>query len=141
MTYTIFPLFAVVVVFAFIQAILFFISRAGGWNTLSRAYPGKPFSPEKTWMFRCLRLNDWCGYNNVVTISANAEGFQLSMPWIFSAGHYPIFLPWEEISVEEVKILRWFPAFDLKFRKCPNVTIQIDKELYKTIRESAGINL
>lgn len=140
MTYAIFPAFAIVAILGFIQAILFFISRTGGWNTLSRAYPGKLVTPAKTWMFRCIRLNDWCGYNNIVTIWANAEGFQLSMPWFFSVGHDPIFVPWEDTSVEEVKILQWFPAFNLKFRKCPDVTLQLSKDLYILIKTPCNEN-
>ena len=132
-----FPVLTIFAVLFFTQIILLFISRIGGWNTIASVFPGKPFLSGKTWSFQSFRINSWCGYNNIVTITGNAEGLQLSMPTFFQAGHEPIFIPWADMTIlQESSFFGLMEVVRIEFKKCPSHVLLIPKRRFEEIRNA-----
>lgn len=132
----VFP-FALLGVLFLIQIVLFVISRVSGWKTLADAFPEKHFHPDGVWSWQCLRFGSWCGYNNIVTVMANQEGLHLSLPFLFSRGHPPIFIPWQEMEITEEPVLfGLLTAFRLGFPRFPACSIAISSRLFTELEQS-----
>lgn len=99
-----------------INVVLFLVARFGGWQEMEKIYPERKVFQGKEWRFRCLRFTAWAGYNNIVTIGANAEGIRLAMPWFFSTGHSPIFIPWSEVTGRTDTTLFYMPLSEISVR-------------------------
>ncbi len=133
-------LFALITVFLALSVILRFVAWIGGWSTLASKYPGKPFPPPKTWRFRSMRMGGWTRYNNVLTIGADETGLTLAMPSLFSAGHDPIFLPWEEMEISPDDGFNLFlPMVKIAMKGCPETTFSLSRDLLARIRKEVGI--
>ena len=69
---------------------------------VERDRSGPEFTGER-WRFQSGRMRWGCGYNNCLTLGANAEGLYMAviLPW-----HPPLFIPWIEITARDEK--RWW---------------------------------
>lgn len=114
----VYALLALTSVFAIINLVLFIISRVGGWSVLARRFPDRKLFQGREWRFRRMNLSTYAGYKNVVTIGANAEGLRFSMPWFFSAGHDPFFVPWADIVECRETTVLFFAVTQLVLRDC-----------------------
>ena len=76
------------------------VALASGWRKLARRFRAQqPFMGRKLkWQRAWMRL---AGYNGCLTIGADPMGLFLSVTFIFSPGHPPLFIPWTEISVPQ----------------------------------------
>jgi len=91
------PLFVVSFVPLWIGAV-FLTSLFSGWGALASHYATDRHPPAHVWTFQSgsMRL---AGYNHILTVGANREGFYLSTMILFRFGHRPLFVPWSDITV------------------------------------------
>ncbi len=110
-----FPL-GVMLVLVIINLGLYLVARFGGWYELAERFPETTRFDGKEWRFRCMNLGKYAGYKNIVTIGTNARGLRFSLPWFFSCGHVPFFIPWSAIvGVVETRVL-WLPVTELEIQ-------------------------
>lgn len=78
----------------------FGISCWSGWHLLAERYRCEREFTGERWRFQSGRMRGGCGYNNCLTLGANADGLYLAvlriLPW-----HPQLFIPWVEITVRE----------------------------------------
>ena len=118
-------------------AISFVISLVGGWFELGRVYrAAKPFQGER-WRFQDAYLRLLTSYRGVLTVGADAEGLYASVFAPFRIGHPPLFIPWQDISVQLGKCL-WVRVYKFEFRQVPSVRLQLREKLGKKIQIAAG---
>jgi len=83
-------------------AVLRIIAWTSGWTRLAERYPETDASQgvkvRDTWI-----TVGWADYNGCVTYIVDAEGLHISLWPVFNIGHAPLFIPWTEMRVEEVR--------------------------------------
>jgi len=102
-------------IFAWMSFVLWVLSRAGGWSRLAARYPlpgGVRSGTEYRW--RSARIG-WVSYNNCITFVATEAGLVMRMPWLFSAGHPPLLVPWHEIALIEKRMIMRVAVAVLEF--------------------------
>jgi len=82
------------------------ISVIGGWSSLATNYRATIPTNGPTWWFQSLHLEPLTNYNNVVFVTAAAQGLALSVFFPFSAWHPPLLIPWQDICA--VRRPGWF---------------------------------
>lgn len=120
-----FPFFFIVM-WAFLSVL---IAHIGGWSQLSEYYrTDQPFSGKiRRWQSGSMRWGT--NYGNCLNIGANSEGLYLSVMFLFRTGHPPLFIPWEDISVEERTTWGIFRTIRLTFSKAPRHTTGYQPEV------------
>lgn len=108
----------------FWSAVVYFISLLGGWSQLKHVYRHDlPFNGEKTG-FVSGRIGRLGNYNGVLTIGRDYDGLYLSTLFMYRPGHPPLLIPWEDISMEEGKVL--FTQYtEMTFARLPTVKVRI----------------
>jgi len=82
----------------------FILSHIGGWATLAKQYRlQRPFTGAK-WHFQSGQMRLLAGYSRCLTAGCNTDGLYLGILFLFRFAHPPLFLPWNEISVQRKKI-------------------------------------
>jgi hypothetical protein len=115
----------------------FALAHLGGWATLARAYRAwTPFAG--TTRSGQSGAVGWSNYGNSLIVGCDQRGLSLAVLFLFRAGHPPLFIPWEDISVTESRSLFVFTCFDLRFRKAPGVRFRIRPRLAERLRAQAG---
>jgi len=112
------------------------ISRMTGWADLARRFPFSSAFHGLKWNFQSAQMRHWANYNNCLTVGANTEGLYLKAPWILRA-HPPLFIPWQEISMSETKIL-FRPMIRLELGCEQPVPFTIRESLADQIKHAAG---
>jgi hypothetical protein len=138
--------FPVIVPLAFAalwSAIIFLVSRMGGWSSLARHYAyGGHFDGFRK---RCVTgamsggpfLGFPCNYGNCLTLGADSHGLYLAVFPIFRPGHAPLFVPWSDISVGPKK--GWFTTYaDFAFDKVPRLRLRISYLVARELVSAAG---
>jgi len=122
--------------------VTFVISRISGWSVLKDAYGfSNPFSGD-LWRFQSASMRWAIGYNNCLTIGSNREGLYISAFFFFRPFHLPLFIPWEDVSVNSKKMLLFkfidVGSMEFNFQKVPTVPFRISRRLSLKIAQSAG---
>jgi hypothetical protein len=112
------------------------VSKMTGWADLATrfSFPG-PFHG-LTWRFQSAQMRCWGSYNNCLTVGANLEGLYIKGPSIM-ARHSPLFIPWEEISYTQAKVL-WRPVVRFQLGREQAVPFAVSEKLAESIKEAAG---
>jgi len=88
-------------------AIMFLISRLGGWAALAKVCPAKrrPRGPE----FRglSLQIRPATSYGGCITAIFSPDGLYLVPLVIFRFGHRPLLIPWEQVGASVERKLLW----------------------------------
>ena len=114
-------------------AILTIISRIGGWWRLSRSYRhAGPLSGNR-WLFQSMSMRYSANYNGCLTVTANELGLGFSMWMIFRVAHPPLFVPWQDISIESVRDFLGRERVELRFAREPEVFMRITPRLAQKI--------
>lgn len=104
------------------------IGHISGLQSLAATYrAAQPFDC-KRWTLQSGRLRWGMSYNNCMTVGASASGLHLSVLLLFRAGHPPLFIPWEELTVGN----RAFPfmrSCRFEFRAVPGVSLTVGARL------------
>ena len=124
---------------AFAYPLLFLVSRASGWASLTRRFRADGPFPAQTWPMQSGRFRGWCGYNNCLTIGASPQGLYLATLLLVRFFHPPLLIPWKEIEVETGKCFfgQWDTA-QLRIGTEERITLRIRGKLVNKIREAAG---
>lgn len=120
------PLGFLIIFPLFWSAIVFFISRLGGWATIAAEYPYRePLAADcMPLQSAILRFNN--SYNGVLKICADDEGLYFSVFFPFRPGHEPFFVPWEEISGQRSGYFI-YRMVDLRFERTPDIPFRLYK--------------
>ena len=111
---------------------------ARAWRKLFGYYcASAPFSGKK--FYACsARLRAYCSHNHILTIGANPKGMYASVLSPFQFGHFPLFIPWDDISAETKRILR-VNVVMLQFAKCPDIPFWISRRLADKLEAASGV--
>lgn len=113
------------------------IAHIGGWHELASSYRAEqPFAGAR-WRFQSGRMRSWMGYNNCLTVGADSSGLHLSMLFLFRAGHPPLFVRWDEMTVASTKHL-FTTTFDFRFRAAPGIPLVVGVRLADRLKAAAG---
>jgi hypothetical protein len=127
--FVIFPLFW--------SAIVFLISRIGGWGSMAESYPYREPLAANCFSLQSAILRFSSSYNGVLKICADEQGVYFSVLFLFRPGHSPFFVPWEEITGTK-KIYTFYPVVDLRFQRTPNLPFRLYKRSADRLVEAAN---
>jgi|RhiMethySRZTD1v2_1073278.scaffolds.fasta_scaffold08901_11 hypothetical protein len=77
-------------------AIVFLVSRIGGWGALSTRPPAPEPVEGRAFRYQSGSVG-LMSYRNCLHIKVAPEGLHLSLPFFFRPGHPPLLLPWAEL--------------------------------------------
>lgn len=117
--------FLLIVAFVIMPSAGFIASRLGGWSKLAKVYPDAVgYSGDE---ILCSGGMGVAHYGFSLLLGANYTGLSLKVtPWL-RPGHEPLFVPWEDISTEEVQSL-FYPRIMISFKNCPGVFLGMPKK-------------
>jgi hypothetical protein len=113
------------------------ISHVGGWHELAGSYRLEQPLPETVWRFQSAQMRWLMGYNNCLTVGADASGLYLAMLFFFRPGHPPLFIRWSEMTVRQRKVF-FVTMFELRFQSVPGVPLIVRASLADRLRSRAG---
>jgi hypothetical protein len=121
-------------------AISFFIAAMSGWITLAKKFPlTSPFTGV-TWGFQSARMRWTSRYGSCLNVGADSVGLKLSMMFLFRPGHPPLFIPWNEISVEKRSKILFFRQVKLLLGRAEQIPLLISGRLADRLEAAAGTN-
>jgi len=82
----------------FWMAIVFLISRIGGWAGLAKLYAAEMPARGDAYAMCTARLNVMGNYRNSLNLTVSSSGIHMQPLYIFSAGHEPLFIPWSAVT-------------------------------------------
>ena len=101
-------------------------SRAGGWSKLAKVYPDVTHYVGEEIV--CSGGMGIANYGFSLLLGGNYSGFSMKVtPWL-RLGHEPLFIPWEDLIVEEYQSL-FYPRVLISFKKCPGVFLECPKKI------------
>lgn len=132
-----FALFIIVAIVGTWAGSLVMVSHLGGWASLGDRYRcEEPFLGSR-WNFQCGQFRWPANYNNCLTVGADPRGLFL---WVFPLlriAHPPLFIPWREISVSQVKVL-WIKQVKLRLGRQLAIRVTINNRLAEKLKAAAG---
>ncbi len=134
------PVLFVIAFPVFWCVILYVISIISGWRQLARRYRLTNPVSGTTWRFQSagMRCYSESGYGHCLTVTANEEGLGLSLFLPFRIGHPPLFVPWSEILVSQVRRFLFFNRVRLEFPEVPSVWLEFNTRLAGKIQQAIG---
>jgi hypothetical protein len=119
-------------------AIVYWISLVGGWRQLARRYRTSSPISGTTWRFRSAAMHNWSesSYNSCLKLTANEEGLGLSVFFPFRFGHPPLFIPWSDMLVSQVRRVIFFNRVRFTFPDQPAIWIDITPRLAAKIQKA-----
>ena len=127
--FVIFPLFW--------SAVVFLISRLGGWGSMAEAYPYREPLAADCFSLQSAILRLASNYNGVLKVCADEEGVYFSVLLLFRPGHSPFFVPWGEISGTKSSYFL-YSVVDLRFQRTPNLPFRIYRRTADRLVEVAN---
>lgn len=128
-----FPLFWVL----FWVLICVVISHVGGWRDLAGSYRSEQPRPDTVWRFQSAQMRWFMGYNNCLTVGADASGLYLAILFFFRPGHPPLFVRWEEMTLRRRKTF-FVTTCEIRFRSVPDVPFTVRPRLADRLKAQAG---
>ena len=118
------------------------LSVMGGWRQLAKRYTCSGTIVGTTWWFQSAGIHCYVetNYGSCLTVKANNEGIGLSLLLPFRIGHPPLFIPWSEVEIGEVRRFFFFKRVRLTFPEEPSVRIDISTRLAGKIQTAIGQN-
>lgn len=111
--------------------VTYLISFIGGWAALGKYYPAELSFTGETFGGNSARLGVG-KYGGCFIWGANVRGLYLAVAFIFRAGHPPLFIPWQDITVHRLAS-KFFPKVELEFSKSRENRLRISKSLAEKI--------
>jgi hypothetical protein len=113
--------------------ILKMLAVMSGWTILAERYYYPATFDGRYYRFQSAWLNK-VNFRSSLEMGMNVMGLYLIPMIIFRLFTKPILIPWQEIEAEPIK--RYFIQFyRLRFRSCPNITLDVYKKTFKRILE------
>jgi hypothetical protein len=121
-------------------AILTLIAYLSGWHLLATRFRATaPFiGPEiRIWHVSMLFRTE---YDNVIYLGADPNGLHLRMNVLFSIGHPPLFIPWDEIIIgAESRYLFFIPVTKLELGREAKIPFRIWGRKAQQLLALAGV--
>jgi hypothetical protein len=131
-------LFVLALDIALPAAIIFVLSRYGGWSTLAERYPLRGPFPRPRTCFGFGVFRGWVGYNGAIIVASDAGGLYLrGWPVLLSFCHAPIHIPWSEIQQIETRSGRCGEAYRIRTLQAPEVDFALRPQTFALVREDA----
>lgn len=114
----------------------FVTSRLSAWYILAERYPlrSDSYFVDNSWTFQTARFGI-VPYRSCVNFSTTRSGLIISVFSPFRFAHDPIFIPWDEFSIQSGNSL-FFPGFEIRVEKFPSYTVVVSKEIAQEILEA-----
>lgn len=90
---------------AFWYFVIWNISKMSGWQKLAEAFPAR--TPPSGQKFATSGTVGRAKYNGCLYVFVSHDGLFLSVMFLFSPGHKPLFVPWSAIHNKQVEKLLW----------------------------------
>jgi hypothetical protein len=119
-------------------AIIFSISAVSGWMVLARRFRPTSTFTGPNWSFQSARMRWTSRYGSCLTVGADPTGLQLSVFFLFRAGHPPLFVPWSEISVARRWKFLFVTQVKLMLGREEQIPFTISGTLADRIQAAAG---
>lgn len=121
-------------------SVLLVLSRIAGWRRLAERYPCSAPIAGRSWWFQSAGIRCYleANYGNCLTVTVNDGGLGLAILFPFRIGHPPLFIPWSEVEVSEVKRLFFLRRVRLTFPEEPSIWIEISTGLARKIQAAIG---
>lgn len=114
------------------------LSWLGGWRNLAKKYRHGTSIAGTKFSLQSAMLRRGCSYNHCLTFIVNDDGLGLTIMPLLRVGHQPLFIPWDDITVEREKIILGFTRVVLRFAEESTVPIKISEPLAKKIQSTIG---
>jgi hypothetical protein len=117
------------------SAIIFALSRAGGWHVLAGKYRAQqPFAGE---LHRgCSGRLGFVSYKGCLTLGASERGLYLAVPRLLAFAHPPLFIPWSDVRAQREKML-WAEIVRFELGTAPATRLQVQRQLADKIVPAA----
>ncbi len=117
---------------------LFLVSRFSGWASLGEKFRlSRPFV-SRARSFQSAQLRGWAGYNNCLTIGADAEGLYLRVMFFGANVFHPaLFIPWPDVTVQRKQLL-WWNYVEFRLGRELSVPFRISERLARELKDAAG---
>jgi len=109
------------------------ISVMSGWTKLAERYYSEQTFAGRYYRFQSAKLNK-VYFRNSLEMGMNEMGLYLIPLIFFRLFHKPLFIPWAEIETETLKTY-WIKIYRLRFRSCPNITLDVYKKSFERMGE------
>lgn len=113
-------------------------SRVGGWAALAREYRLRATFIGSSWRMQSAEMRFMTGYNNCLTVGANADGLYLGTVFLLRFAHPPLFVPWREISVRRSKVWIFGEYVRMQLGHELQIPFLIRPSLASKLRDVAG---
>jgi hypothetical protein len=124
---------------AFWSFVVWLISAFGGWSRLAQHYRDFDNYHGRKLRMRSGRLGG-SSYNGVLTIGADFQGLYLAVNPFFRVGHPPLYIPWNDIQMEEQQ--RFFMTNTvLTFAQVPRIKLMFPKQVMEQVQALKTGNL
>jgi hypothetical protein len=135
----VFPLFTVLLIAILWWIVVGFVSsRITGWASLAQRYRyDERFSGEHL-RFRSAMMRYGGHYGNCLTMGVNPQGLFLSLSFPFFAGHRPLFIPWNDITVRRTHLL-WAKCMELHLGREPTIPLRLSERVATRLAALAGM--
>lgn len=98
-----FVLVLLLVFFLFLHAILFLLSRTGGWHAWAKHYARKNVQALVKLTWANGKMKGFAKYGNTLTLGVNEDGLILATIIWFRLFHPTLVLPWNEIRTRSAR--------------------------------------
>ena len=110
------------------------ISLFSGWHSAAKIYKNNSEIPEKEYYFQSARINI-ANYNGCLRFGKNGKGLLIRVFFFFRLGHPPLFIPWDEIKIEDSSIMFFIKTKTITFKRYDGMRLRISQNLAKKLFE------
>ncbi|MBT3338991.1 MAG: hypothetical protein HN855_09365 [Anaerolineae bacterium] len=130
--YWIIPL-SIIGFLTFWSFVVWLIAVIGGWSRLAKHYQDFDNYYGRKLRGKSGRFGG-TSYSGVLIFGADFTGMYLAVNFFFRIGHPPLFIPWNDIQMEEHQ--RIFMSYTtLTFAQVPNVKLTVPSRVMAQVRE------
>ncbi len=124
---------------AFWSFVVWLIAAFGGWSRLAKHYRDFDNYYGRKLRGKSGRLNA-SSYSGILIFGADFTGMYLAVNFMFRIGHPPLFIPWNDIQIEEQQ--RIFMKYTtLTFAQVPKVKLAIPSRVWAQVEDLKTGNL
>jgi len=106
------------------------LSRMSGWQKLAEVYPAR--TPPNGEKFNTYGLVGKVRYNGCLYVFVSHEGLYMSVMFLFSTGHEPLFIPWDAIHNKRPKKILWREMVEFEVGHPCITTVQLPKKIFES---------
>jgi hypothetical protein len=132
------PILVLIAFAGFFAGFSFLISLITGWHELGKIYALSGNFEGKRWHFQNGNMRFGSHYGACLTVGADSTGLLIAVISPLRIGHPPLFIPWSEISVVDVRYFFALSRTQFRFQKAPKIPLYLRLPFARQLREAAG---